>query len=123
MLVGLAVYGVILALFLLLFPGSQRKALATMHALGAKRRQKIAQVFVSGAGILIPGTVIGAAAGALLWRRVTDALAESAGAGITLEMDGLTLLAVALGQLALACLLTLLLALPMTRDRGIAKRM
>ena len=123
MMVGVIVYGVILVLFLLLFPGSQRKVLSTMKALGTHRRCKITHVFMYGAGILLPGTVIGTGAGMLLWQRVVNALAESVGTAITLEMDMITLIAVALVQLALALLLTALLALPMTRDQGLAKRM
>lgn len=123
MQVGVIVYGIILVLFLFLFPGSQRKVLSTMNAMGTHRRYKVAQVVMTSAGILVPGTVIGTMAGMLLWQRVINALAESVGTAVTLEMDIVTLLTVALGQLALALVLTVLLALPMTRDKGIAKRM
>ncbi len=123
LLVGSIVYGAILVLFLFLFPGSQRKTLSTMNALGAPRKYKIAQIFMSGIGILIPGTAIGVAMGARLWQRVTAALTESAGIAITLEMDITALIIIALGQLALASLLTAALSIPMTRDTGIAKRM
>lgn len=123
MQVGVIVYGIILVLFLFLFPGSQRKVLSTMNAMGTHRRYKIAQVVMTSAGILVPGAVIGTLAGMLLWQRVINALAESVGTTVTLEMDIVTLIMVALGQLALALMLTVLLALPMTRDKGIAKRM
>lgn len=123
MQVGVIVYGIILVLFLFLFPGSQRKVLSTMNAMGTHRRYKVAQVVMTSAGILVPGAVIGTLAGMLLWQRVINALAESVGTAVTLEMDIVTLITVALGQLALALILTVLLALPMTRDKGIAKRM
>lgn len=123
MQIGFVVYGVILVLFLLFFPGGQRKVLSTMKALGTHRKFKIAQVVVTSVGILVPGTVIGTVAGMLLWQRVISALAKSVGAAVTLEMDIVTLVMVALGQLTLAFVLTALLAFPMTRDRGIAKRM
>ena len=123
MQVGAIVYGIILVLFLFLFPGSQRKVLSTMNAMGTHRRHKVAQVVMTSAGILVPGAVIGTLAGMLLWQRVINALAESVGTAVTLEMDIVTLITVALGQLALALILTVLLALPMTRDKGIAKRM
>ena len=123
LLVGMVVYGGILLLFLLLFPGSQGKVLLTMHALGAQRKCKVAQVVMTSAGILIPGTVTGILTGMLLWQRIINALAESASAAVTLEMDIVTFTMVALGQLVLALVLTVLIALPMTRDKGIAKRM
>ncbi len=123
MQVGVIVYGIILVLFLFLFPGSQRKVLSTMNAMGTHRRYKVAQVVMTSAGILVPGAVIGTMAGMLLWQRVINALAESVGTAVTLEVDIVTLIMVALGQLALALILTVLLALPMTRDKGIAKRM
>lgn len=123
MMVGMIVYGVILVLFLLLFPGSQRKVLVTMTGLGTQRKYKFAQVVMTSAGILVPGSVVGSVAGMLLWQKVIDALAESVGAAISLEMDIVTLIVVALGQLALALMLTALLALPMTKDTGITKRM
>ncbi len=121
-IVGLVVYGVILLLFLVLFPGSQSRSLSTMHALGAERGQRITQVFMSSAGILVPGSILGCLTGMLLWGKVISWLAESAGEAVTLKMEPLVMLGIALAQLALALALTLLLALPMSRDQGIRKR-
>lgn len=122
MIVGIAVYAVILLLFLLLFPGSQGRTLNTLNALGAKRGQRIAQVFFSGVGILLPGTLMGMLSAMLLWSNVVSRLAESVGEMVTLEMEPIVLGGIALAQLVLALLLTALLALPMTRNRGIRKR-
>lgn len=122
MMIGFVVYGVVLVLFLLFFPGSQGKALATMKALGTQRRYKIAHVFMNSAGILIPGTVIGAALGMLLWHKVIDVIAESVGAAVALEMDAMSLVLIALSQMVLAFMLTALIAIPLSRNHGIAKR-
>lgn len=122
MLVGFVVYGVVLVLFLLLFPGSQGKALTTMRALGAQRGYRIAHVFMNSVSILIPGTVIGAALGMLLWQKLIDVIAESAGAAVTLEMDAMSLILIALTQMFLACLLTAMMAIPMTRNKRIFGR-
>ncbi len=122
MIVGIVVYMVILLLFLLLFPGSQGRALNTMNALGAKRGQRIAQVFLSGAGILLPGTLLGTLLGMLLWSNVVNRLAESVGEVVSLKMEPMVLACIALTQLVLALLLTALLSLPMTRNKGIRKR-
>ncbi len=122
MVIGVVVYGVILLLFLLLFPGSQGRNLNTMNALGAKRGQRFAQVFFSGVGILLPGSMIGCLAGMLLWGNAVSRLAESAGTPVSLKMEPIVLIGIALVQLALALLLTALLALPMSRNQGIRKR-
>ncbi len=122
MVIGIVVYGVVLLLFLLLFPGGQGRNLNTMNALGAKRGQRMAQVFYSGAGILLPGSMIGCLVGMLLWGDVVRRLAESAGTPVSLKMEPIVLVGIALVQLALALLLTALLALPMSRDKGIRKR-
>ncbi len=120
--VGLGVCGVILVLYLLLFPGSQGRTLTTMTALGAKRGQKLRQIILSSAGILLPGSLVGLGVGILLWDKLVAWLAEGAGSTLTLEMDPWVLAAVALAQLALALVLTALLALPMSGHRGIQKR-
>lgn len=122
MVIGLIVYGVILVLFLLFFPGSQGKVLSTMNALGTQRRYKIAHVFMNSAGILIPGTIIGAALGMLLWQKVIGVIAESVGAAVTLEMDAISLILIALTQMFLAFILTALIAIPMSRNHRLAKR-
>ncbi len=120
--VGLAVYGVVLLLYLLLFPGSQGRTLTTMTALGAKRSQKLRQIILSSAGILLPGSLVGLGAGILLWDKLVAWLAEGAGSTLTLEMDPWVLAAVALAQLALALVLTALLALPMSGSKDMKGR-
>lgn len=121
MLVGITVYGIIMILYLFLFPGSQGSVLSTMSALGTQRRYKLAHVTMIGTGGLIPGTLIGTVTSILLWQSVSDAFAEAAGTTITMELDPVILLAVALAQLLIALALTLLMALPMTKERGIGR--
>ncbi len=121
-IIGLVAYSIILLLFLLLFPGSQGNTLGTMTALGATRGQKICQILGSSAGILVPGTLVGLAAGMLLWDRVVVWLAASAESVLTLEMDQAVLAGVAGAQLILALAVTALLSLPLSRHRGIRRR-
>lgn len=122
LVIGIIVYGVILGLFLLLFPGGQGKVLATMRGLGAGRKKEIGHVFWTGADILIPGTILGTGAGMLLWQRGIQFLVERAGSTLALELDLPVFLGVSLCQLALALALTTILAIPMTADSGIKKR-
>ncbi len=122
MLVGMVVYAVILLLFLLLFPGSQGKTLGIMTALGAKRGQKIGQILVSSMGVLLPGSLIGIVCGILLWEMVLGKLTESVGQTVVLEMEPWVLAGIASAQFALALFLTLLCALPMSRNTAMRKR-
>lgn len=120
--IGIVVYGILLALFLLLFPGGQQKTLATMRGLGAGRRRGIAQVVVSCAGLLVPGTVIGITAGCLLWKRATQIFSKDAAIAASMDLDLGMLAVIAVVQLAVALVLTVLLAIPLTGDPGISKQ-
>lgn len=120
MTVGAVVYGVILLLFLVLFPAMQGKVLTTMGSLGATRVEKLKHMAVSSLGILVPGTALGLMAGCLLWQRVVSELLSSARVVLELELDVGMLALVALSQLLAAFLLAFLVSLPMTRQRGMA---
>lgn len=120
--IGVTVYAIMMALYLLLYPAQQRKILVAMERLGASQRQRISQVMLSSMGILLPGTVLGAAIGALLWNRVVQALLHSAESNLAVEMEPYVLALVALAQLALMGLLVLCTAVPMSRSRGISDR-
>ena len=122
LVVGIVVYGIILGLFLLLYPGRQGKALRTMANFGAPRKDKLAYVVVSSLGILLPGTVLGAALGATLWGVVIGRLLTVSSALFSLTLDFGTLALISLAQLALAMLLVALLAIPMTRHSNLMKR-
>ena len=120
--VGLVVYGIILGLFLLLYPLRQGKTLRIMANFGAPRKDKLAYVVVSSLGILLPGTVLGAALGATLWGVVIGRLLTVSSALFSLTLDFSTLALISLAQLVLAMLLVALLAIPMTRHCNLMKR-
>ena len=121
-IVGIAVYAVILLLYLLLYPAMQSKTLKTMGSLGADRRSKTRYMLAAGLGILIPGTLLGIAGGALLWQRVSNVLQQSARVTLELRLDPATLLAIAGVQLLFATILTLLVSLPMTRNKSLMNK-
>lgn len=122
MAVGLTLYVLLMALFLLLFLPRHGKTLNTMDSLGAARKQKYAHVVISSLGILIPGTAVGAIGGILLQRRAAEALMDSANIILPVEPDPGTLLAVSAVQLAIALCAVLLLAVPMTQTRSLMKK-
>lgn len=121
-LVGVAVYAIVLLLFLILYPARQGKILRTMGSLGAGWKEKIGYVLGSSSAILLPGTLLGAALTLVLWGPVVSRLLTAGGASFSLSLDLGTLAAVAAAQLAVALLLVLLIALPMTWNKNLMKR-
>lgn len=112
---GFVVYGIVLVLFLVLFPCSKKRAVDQMSTMGARRINQIGYVLLDSLGILLPGTIVGAIAGRLLWQSVVSALMEWSGAAPPLTLEGAGMSLIAAGQLVLALLVTLLLALFLTK--------
>lgn len=119
---GVLVYMLILALFLLFFPGSQGKVLATLSSLGADRHQQRKQVMLHSFGILAPGTVVGLIAGAALWQTVCRMMMRSVDVVLELELSIPVLLMIALGSFALAMFLSTILSILMTRRNSLMNR-
>lgn len=110
-IVGAVAYLIILMLFLILFPGRQRRELRTMVDLGTPRCICYKHIIVSSAGYLLPGTVIGVAVSFLLSEKVTSKL--MAFAQITMHLEATEanfILLVALCQFLLAFVLTAMCA-------------
>ncbi len=102
---GMIVYGVLMLLYLFLFPGRQSKDLAVMDSLGAGRMQMTSHILWSTAGILVPGSMLGAGAGIVLWESVCTALSDYMDAGVTLTLDPASICAVAGVQALAVCVL------------------
>lgn len=122
LMIGLVVYGIVLLLYLVLYPVRQGGVLATMESLGAKRTQRMGHILGSSLGILVPGAVLGAGAGMLLWQRVVDMLAAEGSAALGIQMNAAAMVSIAAVQLVLAAVLVCLLSLPMTGSRSLMKR-
>lgn len=120
--IGLIVYGIVIGLYLLLFPGRQGKELATMSSLGTQRSRRFLHMLLGSLGILIPGTVLGIALGIALRQEVLSALTQTVSVVLPLEMDPKSLVNVGLAQLLAATGLTMAVALPMTRNRSLMQR-
>lgn len=122
LMVGLVIYAIVILLYFLLFPSQQGKAIGTMATMGATRLEKLRYVNISGWGILIPGTIIGVAAGIALRRQVMKALADSASVVAPLELDVGSLIITGVLQLIFAIVVTFLISIPLTRSRSLMKR-
>lgn len=122
LIVGTTVYGILLLLFLLLFPARERAVLLTMEALGAERPRRIGYLLSSSLGLLIPGTILGAGGGMLLWDKVAAALSENGAAMLDIRMNAGSMTAVAVMQLVIALTFVLLLAVHATKNKNLFQR-
>lgn len=119
---GFAVWSVVIALFLMLYPCRLGKELDIMDSLGARRASRIAFVLSSSALILFAGSALGFGAGLLLWDGVTDFLTASIGGGLELGASLSDFITITAAQFAIAILAVLVLAVPLTRTRGLERR-
>lgn len=123
MMIGVAVYGVLALAYILLFPLRQSPVLGIMYSMGVPRPKRIAHVCISSLAVLVPGTILGAGAGVLLWQRVTDALLESVGSILSVDMEPQVLILLAVAALFTLLLGVLLVAIPLTKVRGLKKEL
>lgn len=96
---GLSLWIGIVLLFLFLFPYQLRRDLYRMWDLGTPSAKIRRHVFVSSAGMLLPGAVFGCITAALLFTQMTQYIAATAKSDLTLEVSISTLGLVAAVQL------------------------
>ncbi len=121
--IGISVYTVMMVLFVILFPMQQRKTLATMCSLGATRGEQIQHITIGAVALLIPGTMIGAVAGSLLWERVAAKLMESINIQLPLEANMLvTAPALSVCHLVIMTLVVLMIAIALSTNKGLIGR-
>lgn len=121
-LVGVAVYGILLLLYLLLFPAQEKKTLRTMNSLGAPRKTRFAYLLTTVLGTLLPGTLLGMGLGAALWGFVAQKLLDRSGAAFTVELNVPQFVLVGIAQILFALLLSVALALYMTKHSDLMRR-
>ena len=121
--IGIGAYAVILLLYLLLFPGRQKRTLATMDRLGTPKRRKFSFVFSSSFVILLPGTILGAAISLILREGVAVELMESVGVSIPLVFSSaVTTFAVSAAQLAVAMSAVSIFGMLLVREHGLSRK-
>ena len=116
--VGIGAYVVMLVLFILLFPLRQKEALVTMRSLGAAPASRFCHVVLSALGLLLPGTVLGWAAGTALWQNLSAELMETVGVTVPLVTDGTGMVLTAAIQLVAALTVVCITALTMAKEKG-----
>lgn len=121
--IGIAAYGVMMALFVVFVPLQQRRTLATMASLGTGRGGKVSYVLGNALCILVPGSILGGLTGALLWKKVVARLMDSVNISIPLEANmAVTATMLVALHLVLMTALILVIAVSITGTRGLIKR-
>lgn len=120
--VGIIVYGVVMGLYLLMFPARQKDVLHRMGTMGAPWKQKSDYILRSGIGVLLPGTLVGTTTAVFLWDRMVEILTAAVAVELELQLDYGILAGVAVGQFLLAMGLNWLVSLPMTVGRLMNRR-
>lgn len=105
-----AIWLVLTAAFIILFPLNKRVDAERMLSLGAPGRDAVRHILLSGLGITVPGTVIGTAMAFFLSGGLIERLGVAAGVGIRLSVPPRTIVLIAVCQLAALALLILLAA-------------
>ena len=109
--IGCTIYGVIILLYLMFYPGSYSKSVRTMESLGVSYFKRVAFVWGSSMFILTLSTLLGSFAGTYLWKYAVDALKTSAGTAAELLVDPNTLITIVIAQFVLVTLLNILVSL------------
>lgn len=122
LLIGSMTYGIILILFLFLFPMQQAKNLITMESLGAPRGKRIAHVIWGAVGILVPSTFTGLVAGILIWQYVVNALTRDMAISLSLKMDIWALVLIGCVQLVFSVVTVVFVGVLMNREKSLMKR-
>ena len=122
LVIGAVIYTVLLALFLLLYPGSVRKNIRTMQSFGAGFFRRFGYVLTSSLAIVIPASLLGGWVGSLLWDEMVAALQTTAESAVALQIEPGMLAGVAGAQLLAALVLSIFVALFVAAPTGISRR-
>lgn len=111
---GAVLYGMVLLLYLLLFPGRQSRQMIVLNAMGTPVWKRVWGGVVSGFGILFPGTVLGCILARLSWDKLVGALLQAADVELEIVLTMKNLALIAASQLALALVLTAIITLALS---------
>ncbi len=120
--IGVVVYGILLLLYLLLYPMSMGKNAKIMESMGCHFLRRWGHILLSSLVILTAASLLGMLLGYGLWDRMLSALQTEAESTVALELAPGMLAVVAAVQLLLALALSGIAAGFTALSRGISKR-
>ena len=119
---ALIAWAVVATLFIMLYPCREGAVLVSMDSLGCPRGDRISHLIKWTLCVTVPGSIVGAIMGVALWDTVIGTLASFGGAEISIEINYAYFAAIAVSQLAVVTLTVAIVALPLTRPRGLDRR-
>ena len=119
--VSAGTYVIMMLLFFLLFPIQQRRVVLMMDTIGASRIRQIIHVMMNSIGIIGPGVLLGTAAGTVLLQKVQSLLAQETYLLPMAEMNVGVILVISGVQFIFVALVTLLIAIVMTRRKNLMR--
>ena len=120
LLVGLALWAVVLAAYCVLLPMQEGKTALRMWTLGAKRRDIAGQIWIPSALVALVGTIIALAVSIPGMSWATDKIQALTGSDLTLKVSTGQTVALCAGALAIALAVIALVSVS-TAQRGIRK--
>ena len=120
LLVGLALWAVVLAAYCVLLPMQESKTALRMWTLGAKRRDIAGQIWIPSALVALVGTIIALAVSIPGMSWATDKIQALTGSDLTLTVSTGQTVALCAGALAIALAVIALVSVS-TAQRGIRK--
>ena len=120
LLVGLALWAVVLAAYCVLLPMQESKTALRMWTLGAKRRDIAGQIWIPSALVALVGTIIALAVSIPGMSWATDKIQALTGSDLTLTVSTGQTMALCAGALAIALAVIALVSV-LTAQRGIRR--
>ena len=119
-IIGITIYGVLLFLYLLLYPGSQSKLVKVMQSVGATMGQRFMYVMRTVLAVLIPASALGGLLGIVMWDELVGKLRETAGMPMELQIELRVLVTVMVSQLTASVLLSMCVALFVSHSKRLS---
>ena len=122
MIIGLVLYGMMMVLYLLLYPASMGKTLHTMQSLGVSYGKRFFHVLLSSMAMVAVASLLGFALGNYLWDYVVQALQASTDSAMELQLERGTLECISLLQMGVALAANAAVAVIMALPKNLSSR-
>lgn len=122
LIVGAVVYGILLLLFLILYPTAQKKTVRTMESMGCGFLRRWLHVLIASMTVMVPAAILGGVVGTKVWDRVVTLMQTTAETTLALQIEPGTLEMIVVAQCLLALLCNAIVAIFVAAPRGMSAR-